>query len=99
MNNSNYHEMQIQQILPDGSQEWTCPTCGRHFILHFPPNFELEVLADGDQGVSHTGGTGGLQMGSTEITQTHQDAESPASGNDDDSYMDPWASWLKGKNF
>jgi hypothetical protein len=61
------HEMELREEYEDGSQDWQCPVCGRRFILHWPPNYQREILNEGDADAVHTAGTGGLTMGDTRI--------------------------------
>ena len=56
------HEMHLVQTHDTGAEEWHCPTCGRRFLLHWPPDYRKEVIETGDEYAIHTGGKGGLQM-------------------------------------
>ncbi len=66
MNTGNQHQMVVKNTFPTGAQEWYCPTCGRHFIIQWPPNYKRIVLDEGDEQASHTGGAGGVSMGLSE---------------------------------
>jgi hypothetical protein len=50
------HEMQLEKIHLSGAEEWYCPTCGRRFLLRWPPAYEKIIVEAGDMHASHTGG-------------------------------------------
>ncbi len=56
------HDMQLVGTHPTGAEEWHCPTCGRRFLLQWPPNYEKIILEAGDEYAIHGGGKGGLQL-------------------------------------
>lgn len=108
MNNGNQHQMVMKNSFPSGAQEWYCPTCGRHFIIQWPPNYKRIILDEGDKQAGHAGGTDGLTMGPMDITQMdktagqagNQDTPGEPGGNKDldDPYLSPWARWMEDKN-
>jgi hypothetical protein len=61
--------MQLENVAPSGEQEWYCPTCQRRFLLQLTPDFKKTVLERGDEEASHSGGTGGLQIGGVTLNQ------------------------------
>jgi hypothetical protein len=61
------HEMQIERSHPSGAEEWYCPTCGRRFLMQWPPAYSKIILQPGDEYAIHTGGKGGLSMGTPTI--------------------------------
>ncbi len=106
------HQMVLKETFPDGSQEWECPICGRHFIMHWPPHYKRVVLEEGDQQVMHSGGTGGVVMGPADIQQGEQEpsdlldmVNQEATGEDcgepvdiNDPYLAPFVRWLETHN-
>lgn len=62
-----YHEMQLETIHSSGTEEWYCPTCGRRFLLDWPPHYQRIILDVGDDAAAHSGGKGGLSMTLPEI--------------------------------
>ncbi len=106
--------MVLKETYPDGSQEWECPICGRRFIMHWPPNYKRVVLEAGDEQAMHSGGTGGVVMGSTDIHTTEPDQEQVLSSFSqeeasesvecgtpadlDDPYLEPFARWAEQHN-
>ncbi len=103
MNNGEQHQMVVKNTFPTGAQEWFCPTCGRHFIIQWPPNYKRIVLDEGDEQATHAGGTDGLLMGSADVlpAETERDPMRNDGGKEDlgdnsdldDPYLSPWARW------
>ena len=57
------HEMELVGIVPDGGEEeWFCPTCGRRFLMMWPPHFHRSILEPGDENVIHVGSKHGLSF-------------------------------------
>ncbi|MGQ0575055.1 MAG: hypothetical protein ACT4RN_12750 [Pseudonocardia sp.] len=75
------HVMELQGTLPSGAQEWSCPTCGRHFIVRWPPHYQRLVLTEGDVNAAHVGATGDVRL----------DADVPAPSAEAEH---AWRSWL-----
>ena len=72
MNEQQRHEMVLETTHPSGAEEWSCPTCGRRFLLSWPPNYQRIVLNVGDELASHSGGTGGLSMSRLQVGETDE---------------------------
>src|SRR5687767_6851054 len=66
------HEMQLEKTHPSGAEEWGCPTCGRRFLLSWPPAYEKIVLEAGDEYATHTGGKGGIRMQPPQISEVEE---------------------------
>ena len=62
-----HHEMQLTMTHPSGEEEWYCPTCGRRFLMHWPPEYRRVVLEPGDEYAVHSGGTGGLSVSPPQV--------------------------------
>lgn len=84
------HEMQLETTYPSGAEEWFCPTCGRRFVMQWPPKYKRIVLNRGDEYAAHSGGTGSLEMGDVRIRPSEESAL-PA---EEDLPLDRWKSWL-----
>jgi hypothetical protein len=101
MNIGSEHKMVVKSTFPTGAQEWYCPTCGRRFILQWPPNYKRIILNEGDEQAIHSGGNGGLVMGPVEVepAEPENNVEEQGQFNDlDDPYLSPWARWLGDQN-
>ena len=93
--NEQHHVMVLENVYPSGDEDWYCPTCGRRFIVNWEPKFRRTVLEIGDEYASHTGGKGGLQMGTMQVTPV----DNPISKDEtviseDDSSLAPWIEWF-----
>ena len=72
------HDMQLVITHPSGAEEWHCPTCGRRFLMQWPPNYEKIILEAGDEIAIHTGGKGGLRLQSPQVApQDNPEPEEP----------------------
>ncbi len=72
MSNSQQHEMQLEKTHSSGAEEWYCPTCGRRFLMSWPPAYQKIVLETGDEYAIHNGGKGGLRMGPLQISEEQE---------------------------
>jgi len=98
MNNGNQyeqHEMVITRRFPSGAQEFYCPTCGRRFILQWPPTYQRIILDPGDENAIHSSATAGItmQVNSTESPVDEED-HTDHTGNLDDPYLSLWAKYI-----
>ncbi len=62
------HEMTMGSERPDGSQEWFCLECNHKLLVQWEPVFKVKTIEQGDITVAHTGGLGGILMGSASVT-------------------------------
>src|SRR5215207_533686 len=74
MSEQQRHEMVLETTHPSGAEEWYCPTCGRRFLLNWPPAYKKIVLNTGDELASHSGGKGGLQMSKLQAVEAEASA-------------------------
>jgi len=87
------HLMILQTTHESGAEEWYCPTCGRRFVMQWPPVYKKIVLVTGSESVSHHGGKGGLHIGPPQVSErSEKDLEI-------DSRLTPWSDWLDKSNF
>lgn len=77
MDASETHAMELVRVDATGTEEWHCPTCGRRFQMRWPPNYAKVVLEPGDELATHTGGKGGVAMGSASVLE--REPEQPLS--------------------
>lgn len=78
------HEMILEQTQPSGADLWSCPECGRRFVMRWLPDYERVVLEPGDEHVVHVGGTGGVRIGKVEVI----------AGVDAEAEQGKWLRWL-----
>lgn len=54
------HVMHLTTTHASGEEEWLCPTCGRRFLMHWPPAYKKVVIEPGDEAAFHSGSKGSL---------------------------------------
>jgi hypothetical protein len=64
--------MRLEKSHPSGAEEWFCPTCGRRFLMQWPPAYQKIVLEPGDEFALHSGGKGGLRMTPPQISEDEE---------------------------
>lgn len=95
MNGQQKHEMVLETTHPAGVEEWYCPECGRRLLIRWEPDFKKTVLAAGDEFSIHSGGKGGLRIGTTQVTAVKDPGvkDSPSMSTEDPR-LAPWVRWL-----
>lgn len=90
MDNGETHEMSLARTFPSGAQEWFCPTCGRRFVLQWPPSYKRIILEEGDIEACHSG----LSDHFNQEPQTPADPPVEKEDNDNDPYLSLWSDWI-----
>lgn len=99
------HEMILNKVHDTGVEEWYCPTCGRRFLMHWPPEYKKIVLDTGDENAIHSGGKAGVKITASETpsqaTGTLEDllAESVNTCLAEDDRLIPWLEWMEKTDF
>lgn len=93
MENGKQHHMVIARTYPTGAEEWYCPTCGRRFIMQWPPSYKRILLETGDEAVQHDGSKGEMGMGLDMGTQSVENKDETP-GYDENEMLDPWLEYL-----
>jgi hypothetical protein len=99
------HTMQHTRTFTSGAEEWQCPTCGRSFVVQWPPNYKRIILEPGDEMAAHAGGKGGIQMGALQVRSGEgpvaapEQAPTPEHDPDDaapfdERHLGPWLKWF-----
>ena len=92
------HAMMLMSTHPSGAEEWQCPTCGRRFVMQWPPRYKRIVLNAGDEMARHTASKGGLRFTGVEVTTPHLPGDTPAE-DDNSASLNVWSDWLDQLNF
>jgi hypothetical protein len=71
-NSQQHHEMQLEKTYASGAEEWHCSRCGRRFLVQWEPQYKRIVIEGGDEYAVHSGGKGGLQMGSLHVNHNDE---------------------------
>src|SRR5262245_43265444 len=109
MDQQEHHAMVLETTHSSGAEEWYCPTCGRRFLMQWPPTYKKIVLEAGDEEALHSGSKGGLRIGHEIALREPMAALEPqddigAVAHDDSPEPDdaplaeelgPWLNWLK----
>jgi hypothetical protein len=90
-----YHEMILEIVHPFGAEEWYCPTCGRRFLMQWPPAYNKVVLEAGDETAIHSGGKGGFNVPSSQAVSEEETLLSP----EEQEALSPWMEWMEQVNF
>jgi hypothetical protein len=91
------HEMVLQTIHPSGAEEWFCPTCGRRFLMQWPPAYNKVILVPGDEAAIHSGGRGNLNLDPLQATQEIQQEKEEIKY--DEVRLQPWVEWMEAVDF
>jgi hypothetical protein len=94
--NQQQHEMILEKTHSSGVDEWYCPTCGRRLLMDYGPKFKKTVLEAGDEYAVHSGGKGGLRIGSMQALPVD---DSSTQEEVDDTRLAPWEAWLDESGF
>ena len=82
------HEMVLEMIHTSGAEEWYCPTCGRRFLMQWPPDYKKVVLEPGDEYAIHSAGKGGVSIQSAQVLEE-----------EDELRLEVWQEWMEKVNF
>lgn len=72
MSESSSHQMELAVTHPTGDEEWFCPTCGRRFLMHWPPAYKKVILEPGDEFAIHSGNKGGVHLSPPQISPAEE---------------------------
>ncbi|MCB9077391.1 MAG: hypothetical protein H6631_07355 [Anaerolineaceae bacterium] len=67
MSNLEEHSMELERVHPSGAEEWVCHTCGRRFLLTWPPDYTKVIINAGDEQAVHNGSKGGVRLGRPQV--------------------------------
>jgi hypothetical protein len=90
------HEMILETMHPSGAEEWFCPSCGRRFLMQWPPSYNKVILVPGDETAIHSGGRGKMNLESFLSLQETQPQEEVVY---DEARLQPWVEWMEAVNF
>ena len=63
------HKMMLEKTYQSGNEVWDCEQCGRRLMISWEPEFAVIVIESGNESAAHSGSTGGLRIGTVEITK------------------------------
>jgi hypothetical protein len=88
-----YHEMILEKTHISGVEEWYCPTCGRRFLVQWPPAYKMIILEQGDKDTRHNVSKANSVIGSFPITKTKE------TDFIDEFRLIPWIKWMEKVDF
>ena len=91
--NEKRHEMILEKIHISGVEEWYCPSCGRRFLVQWPPAYKMIILAAGDKDIRHNVSKSNSPIGSRPVTQLE------ATDLTDEFRLLPWIKWMEKVGF
>ena len=91
--NENYHEMILEKTHISGVEEWYCPTCGRRFLVQWPPAYKMIVVEAGDKETRHNVSRINTRIGSRPATKLD------ATDLIDEFRLVPWIKWMEKADF
>lgn len=91
--NEKHHEMILEKIHISGLEEWHCPTCGRRFLVQWPPAYKMIILEQGDKDIRHNVSKANSLIGSFPITQTKE------TNFIEEFRLIPWLKWMEKVDF
>lgn len=91
--NDKYHEMVFEKAHISGVEEWYCPSCGRRFLVQWPPAYKMIILEQGDKDTRHNVSRVTPPIGSFPITHTRK------TDLIEDFRLAPWLKWMEAVDF
>jgi hypothetical protein len=81
--NNETHEILVAKRHASGAEEWYCPTCGRHYIVQWSPEYQCIVLDPGEEKSIHN-----MSRGAMVVIRPEQPVRAET--------LAPWLEWLVG---
>ena len=91
--NEQHHEMIFDKTHTSGLEEWYCSSCGRRFLVQWPPAYKMVILEPGEKDIRHNVSKGNSPIGSLPITPTRQIDSSEGFR------LLPWIQWMEKVDF
>jgi hypothetical protein len=91
--NEKHHEMTLEKIHISGVEEWYCPTCGRRFLVQWPPAYKMIILEQGEKDTRHNVSKVNSRMDSLRPAQL----KGPEMV--DEFRLIPWIKWMEKVDF
>jgi hypothetical protein len=70
--NDKYHEMVFEKTHLSGVEEWYCPSCGRRFLVQWPPAYKMIVLEPGEKDTRHNLSKVNAHRGAAQLRPTEE---------------------------
>lgn len=86
-----HHEMVLEKTHISGVEEWFCPSCGRRFLVQWPPSYKIIVLEDGEKDTRHNLSRLNMSRQATRLAQAEETIE--------EFRLIPWRKWMEETDF
>ncbi len=63
------HQMTLELMHPSGAEQWYCPTCGRRFLLLWPPDYKKIIMQAGNEYAIHAIEKNSIQIGTVQVNE------------------------------
>ena len=91
--NDNFHEMVFEKTHLSGVEEWYCPSCGRRFLVQWPPAYKMVVLEPGQKDIRHNLSKVNSRTRASQVAPT-EEVESI-----EEFRLIPWLKWMEKVDF
>jgi hypothetical protein len=88
--NDNFHEMVFEKTHVSGVEEWYCPSCGRRFLVQWPPSYKMVVLEPGEKETRHN-----LSKVNSHVSPPQMNEIEPI----EEFRLIPWLEWMEKVDF
>lgn len=82
----------------EGTEEWLCPSCGRHMLVSWNPVFHKTILVEGDLDAKHTGLKKNILAGENREVPAAL-LPKPVDEPVQDARLEPWIAWMDAIGF
>ena len=94
--NEKHHEMILEKTHISGVEEWYCPTCGRRFLVQWPPAYKMVILVQGDKDIRHNVSKANSLIGSFPLAKA---TKTRGTDSIEESRLSPWIKWMEKVGF
>jgi hypothetical protein len=91
--NDKHHEMILEKTHISGVEEWYCPSCGRRFLVQWPPAYKMIVLEPGEEDTRHNVSKVNSRVSSIRVTQAEETELI------EEFRLIPWIEWMEKVDF
>jgi hypothetical protein len=88
-----YHEMIMEKTHVSGVEEWYCPSCGRRFLVQWPPAYKMIILEPGEKDIRHN------VSKANSLKSPRQGTQLEATDLTDEFRLIPWIKWMEKVDF
>jgi hypothetical protein len=91
--NEKHHEMVLERTHISGVEEWSCPACGRRFLVQWPPAYKMIILERGDEDTRHNLSKANSRIGGRRVIEVERPDLI------EEYRLAPWLKWMEKVDF